>query len=66
MDKAKKLDRFHYHEALDRSYIMCNQFTDLLVTHPVIVEHKKLRKRAEKVDMLLREIYQLMAGIDLK
>jgi hypothetical protein len=64
--KIKGLDRFHYHEALDRAYIVANQVEDLLVEHPVIMKHKELRKRIVKAQDLIVEAYQIIGGLDIK
>jgi hypothetical protein len=64
--KRNKLDRFHYHEALDRAYIVANMTDDVLFQHPVIQKHKNLKKKVEKAENLLYEVYQLIGGLDLK
>jgi hypothetical protein len=64
--KIKKLDKFYYHEALDRTYIVANQIEDILVEHPVIIKHKELRKRVKRAQQLILEAYQLIGGLDVK
>lgn len=64
--KIKKLDKFYYHEALDRAYIVANSIQDILVEHPVIKKHKKLRKRIKRAQQLILEAYQLIGGLDVK
>ena len=44
--KNKKLDKFHYHEIMDRSFMVCSIIEDHLINHPVT--DKKIRKRLEK------------------
>jgi hypothetical protein len=69
MTKNKKkivLDEFHYHEALDRSYIVSNQVEDLLLEHPVIIKHKNLRKRVKRAMDLLTETYQLVGSLGIE
>lgn len=60
------LDRFHYHEALDRSYIVANIMEDLLVEHPVILKHPELKERIRKAQELVLEAYQLIGGLDIE
>ena len=67
--KSKKitgLDRFHYHEALDRAFLVGNIVYEYLEEHPVIMKHKELKKRVEKATRLLAETYQIIGGLDLK
>jgi hypothetical protein len=51
------LDRFHYHEAMDRTYMIQSNVETFLVEHPVYDANKKLRKKADKVSTLLAELY---------
>jgi hypothetical protein len=67
MAKEKlKLDPFHYHEALDRAYVVGAIVELHLANHPVVKKHKKIRKRVEKALELLAESYQLIGAIDAK
>ena len=61
-----KLDRFHYHEALDRTYVVQNIITEHLLEHPVIQKHKDLKKRVEQAELLLAEVYQLVSNYSYK
>ena len=61
-----KLDRFHYHEALDRTYVVQNIITEHLLEHPVIQKHKDLKKRVEQAELLLAEVYQLVSNYRYK
>jgi hypothetical protein len=56
--KKKKLDKFYYHEALDRSYCIANMMEDMLVTHPVIKQNKKIKKLIGKSQRYLLDAYQ--------
>ena len=58
------LDEFHYHEALDRAYIIGCIAEDFLTKHPVFIKHGKLRKKANQVTKLLGEIYQEIGVLD--
>jgi len=64
--KRNKLDKFYYHEALDRAYIVANMTDEVLFQHPVIQKHKNLKKKVEKAENLLYEVYQLIGGLDIK
>jgi len=60
-----KLDDFHYHEALDRSYIIENIIEELLINHAVFKKHKKLRKKVVKAQTLLTEVYQEVGSLSI-
>lgn len=62
--KKNKLDEFHYHEALDRTYLIGSMVNDTLTTHPVYKKHKKLKKKINKVEDLLAELYQEMGDLE--
>lgn len=64
--KRNKLDKFHYHEALDRAFIVANMTDEYLMQHPVIQKNKELKKRVKKAEILLYEVYQLIGGLDIK
>ena len=64
MAKKKKLDDFHYHESLDRTYLIAQMMDDFLLSHPVFKKHKKLRKDVEKAQMILAEVYQNQVNCD--
>ncbi len=64
--KKIKLDKFHYHEAMDRAYTMCEMVSTILSGHPVILEHKLL---SDKVDMITEELanlYQMVANYEFE
>lgn len=45
MGKPKvKLDEFHYHEALDRTSMICDILEMQVASHPVFAQHKDLKK----------------------
>lgn len=60
------MDEFSYHEAIDRSFIVSEMLEDILLNHPVISKHKKLRKRVEKAADLIGEVYQKVSEISDK
>lgn len=51
-------DKFHWHEALDRSAVAAAFFDDNVLEHPVVMEVAALRTRAEQISELLHELYQ--------
>lgn len=64
--KRNKLDRFHYHEALDRAFMVGNIVDEYLCEHPVVQKHPELKERVEKATQLLAETYQIIRGLDFK
>ncbi len=65
MSKKKiELDSYHYHEAIDRTYIATNFIENNLIEHPVFQKHKELKTKIDKVISGLVEIYQLIGNLD--
>jgi len=60
------VDQFHYHEALDRTYLVGNMGEEFLLLHPVFLKHKKLKKKVEKALALLAEVYQEVGYLEHK
>jgi len=58
--KLDKLDKFHYHEALDRAYLVLRIFNEYLLNHPVIEKHKELKKSAKEIANILYLFYCLI------
>ena len=56
----KKLDKFHYNEAIDRTYCISLMLDNLLSNHPVIKKHKKIKKELMKAEGSLWEVYQML------
>jgi hypothetical protein len=63
--KKFKLDEFHYHEALDRSYIVAELIETALIEHVVIKKHKSLKAKIEKAQSLIVEAYQEIGGLSI-
>jgi hypothetical protein len=61
-----KLDNYHYHEALDRTYVVGNIIDEILIDHPVIHKHKRLRNKLEKASSLIGEVYQEIGSISAR
>jgi len=64
--RNKKFDKFHYHEALDRAFIVANMVDEYLMEHPVVQKHKELKKKVKKAETLLYDVYQLIGRLDFK
>lgn len=56
-EEEVKLDEFHWHEALDRTYCVQNMANELLYKHPVFEQDVDLRFRLDKVMEQLNELY---------
>lgn len=52
------LDALHWHEALDRTYIVATNFEDLVLLHPAVSQSRELRARAEAISEQLYDLYQ--------
>ena len=63
MPKKLKLDEFHYHEALDRTYVLQTNIENTLQSHSVFHKHKKLARKLNEVQAILSEIYQEIGRI---
>jgi hypothetical protein len=65
MKKKRKvpLDEFHYHEVIDRLYLIANFLDEALMDHPAVLENKELKKRIKKAVKELAEAYQIAGGV---
>jgi len=61
-----ELDSFHYHEMLDRLYVVTSTINDQLLQHPVTFNHKRLYNKIEKALKLLGEAYQMTGYLESK
>ena len=52
----EKLDKYHYHEAVDRAFMVLEIFNDHVAEHPVVEKHKLLKKLAKQIS---NDLYQL-------
>lgn len=57
------LDSYHYHEALDRTFVVVNIVDSTLLQHPVIQKHKKFKKKINNIINDLSTIYQITGGL---
>jgi hypothetical protein len=61
-----KLDKYHYHEALDRCSLVAEVFEDQVIDHHVIHSLKKnhpAKKTANKISELFGELYQQLGTL---
>lgn len=61
-DETIILDKFHWHEALDRTHIAVDTFNEHIVSHPVIQQMNDLKSAADKASDALMELYQMIGG----
>jgi hypothetical protein len=52
------MDKFHRHEALDRTHVIMDSIDNYLLGHPYILENKKYNDLVAQAFMLLHEVYQ--------
>lgn len=62
-NKKKKLDKFHFHEAADRTAMITDMFYSNVELHPVVKKNPVLREKAEN---LTKEIYQFVNDITIE
>jgi hypothetical protein len=62
MKDKNKLDKFHYHEVLDRLHVINTMIDEFLLEHPVVINNKKINKKIEKASELLSKTYQEIGG----
>jgi len=62
---SKKLDKYHYHEFLERSYLM-ESIVHLLGEHSVAYKHDEIRKQLLKIKSECAELYQMAGDISSK
>jgi cell fate (sporulation/competence/biofilm development) regulator YmcA (YheA/YmcA/DUF963 family) len=55
------LDKYSYHEAMDRSAVACDHFYDYVACHPVVQSNQELKEAAEKIVALMNEFSGLCA-----
>jgi hypothetical protein len=62
--RNNKLDRYHWHEALDRSSLALEWFAEFVEEHPVVRRTAALRKMAGELTDGLYKFYQSVANAD--
>jgi hypothetical protein len=61
MTMTQKIDSYHHHEVMDRSYLAAEFFAQHLQEHPAVEADPQLKAAAEKVLDALVDFYQLAA-----
>lgn len=69
--KKKVLDKYSWHEALDRSVIVAVLIERILLDHPVFnqknsIRSKQLRKRIEQAQELILDAYAEIGDISMR
>jgi len=59
------LDSYHYYEIGDRLYCIDSIINEVILRHPVLQKHKKLRQQVEKAQTELIIAYQMTAGLEV-
>lgn len=54
-----KLDKFHYHEVTDRSYVYMDGFHEYVAEHVAVLANPELKKRADDLVDLMYKFYSL-------
>lgn len=57
------LDKFHYHEALDRTSLITDLLESHLLDHPAIEQNPDWRAHVENAMMELARLYQAIGRI---
>lgn len=60
-----KIDKFHYHEVLDRLHLINTMIDEFLLEHPAVIENKKIMKKIEKASEKLSKAYQEIGDLTL-
>ena len=58
------LDEYHFHEAMDRLYVVGSIINEALLEHPVCTSYEGVRKRIKQAQELLVEAYQYVGNIE--
>ncbi len=58
MKEEVEIDKFHWHEALDRTSIIMQNFNSNVIDHAVIEQHPELNALAERAIDALYDLYQ--------
>ena len=57
------MDKFSYHEVLDRTHVFASLLEDHLLSHPVIENSPELKQKVEMTISYMGELYQLVGQI---
>ena len=62
MAKKIKLDKFHAHEALDRTHCVLAMIDTILLDHPWIKTYPEVNEKIEEASEVLAEAYQMIGN----
>lgn len=62
---SDKIDQFHYHEVVDRTWLIMETLANALEDHPVILAHPALAKKMDAAHTALFDLYQSAAAIHM-
>lgn len=60
MEKVK-LDDYHYHEVVDRSFVYMDGFYEYVEQHPAVQANPELKEKSEEIMDLMYKFYSLSA-----
>ena len=60
----KNLDKFHRHEALDRTHLLLNNVDEYLLQHPYVASNEEYNQLAQEAFDKLHRLYQLIGTED--
>lgn len=61
-DLEKLIEDYQWHEALDRTHVICSNINDHLIQHPVCKLDKEINSKVEAALTLLYEAYQIIGA----
>lgn len=61
-----KLDKFHYHEAMDRAHVIQTMIDQLLLEHPVALRHSTFASLVQDLDDAAYKVYHAAAMLGEK
>lgn len=56
------MDKFHRHEALDRTHVLMDSIDSYLLCHPYITHNSRYNKLVNEAFDRLHEVYQLIGA----
>ncbi len=62
-EDVQSADPFHWHEALDRCFLVQEFIQTMLLDHPVFAQHKALASKAALAQSLIGELYQEIGSL---
>ena len=61
--KKIQLDQFHYHEALDRIFLVGQILSDFVVDHPAVKQNPEVKALVESAAQGLADAYQKIGAL---